>query len=163
MNTWVPPEKPEEAHTHLNPTCYYIVDMNINREMISKMYFLLTLPFIFNTIVMNDCMKTKEWNLCWWFAKRLFRWHEWHGRTSIHCYWSEWLKFNQWSCTSTRSNYGSWFRCSSIWQYSWNGKQNWTQFDSIQRQRHSLQWNSEWKHKYKTLFTERNIVLMRKS
>jgi hypothetical protein len=144
-----------------------------------------------------------------WFAHKhdvsLFIWHEWHGITSIHCYWSEWFKFNQWSCTSTRSNniswfrcssiwqYSwsstmieiqeiylscilsqllimflsncydlristmflsvnnvlylcfhslfniSWFRCSSIWQYSWNGKQNWTQFDSIQRQRHSLQ------------------------
>ena len=24
----VPPEKPEEAHTHLNHTCYYVVDMN---------------------------------------------------------------------------------------------------------------------------------------
>lgn len=30
MNTWVPPEKPEEAHTRLNPTCSYVhvVDMN---------------------------------------------------------------------------------------------------------------------------------------
>jgi hypothetical protein len=36
VNTWVPPEKPEEAHTHLNPTCYYVVDMNFKTCQISK-------------------------------------------------------------------------------------------------------------------------------
>ena len=28
VNTWIPPEKPEEAHARLNPTCNYVVDMN---------------------------------------------------------------------------------------------------------------------------------------
>jgi hypothetical protein len=28
VNTWVPPKEPDEAHTRLNPTCYYVVDMN---------------------------------------------------------------------------------------------------------------------------------------
>lgn len=28
VNTWLPPEKPEEAHARLNPTCSYVVDMN---------------------------------------------------------------------------------------------------------------------------------------
>ena len=32
----------------------------MNRGITSIMYFLLTIPFIFNTMVMNDCMKTKE-------------------------------------------------------------------------------------------------------
>ena len=32
----------------------------MNRGMTSIMYFPLTLPFIFNTIVMDDCMTTKE-------------------------------------------------------------------------------------------------------
>jgi len=28
VNTWIPPEKPEEAHARLNPTCNYVVDVN---------------------------------------------------------------------------------------------------------------------------------------
>jgi hypothetical protein len=36
VNTWVPPEKPEEAHTHLNPTCYYVVDMNFKIRLTSN-------------------------------------------------------------------------------------------------------------------------------
>ena len=36
VNTWVPPEKPEEAHVRLNPTCNYVVDMNYKTCPTSK-------------------------------------------------------------------------------------------------------------------------------
>ena len=36
MNTWIPPEKPEEAHARINPTCNYVVDMNYKTCQTSK-------------------------------------------------------------------------------------------------------------------------------
>jgi hypothetical protein len=36
VNTWVPPEKPAEAHARLNPTCNYVVDMNYTTCQTSK-------------------------------------------------------------------------------------------------------------------------------
>ena len=36
VNTWIPPEKPEEAHARLNPTCNYVVDMNYKTCQTSK-------------------------------------------------------------------------------------------------------------------------------
>ena len=134
-----------------------------NREMTSIMYFSWHYHSYSIWSSWTIAWQPKSEHLCWWFAKRLFRWYEWHGRTSIHCYWSGWFKFNQCNCTSTRSNNISWFQWSSIWQYTWKGTNNLTQFDSVERQRHSLKWNSEWKHKYKALFTEWNIMFKRKS